>query len=1092
MKRTLLFLGLSMLIASLASIRKTSLAGPDALPVSPVSLSNPDGQELELLKYDLRVAVHGALSLTEMEMTFRNNEGRQMEGRFQYLLPPGATISRFAKEVDGKLMEGEVVETQRARAIYRQVLHTLRDPALLEQDQGNKFSAKVFPIPANGTVRLVLGYTQTLAMKGGQRKLTVPLAGMPKIGEFNFSAVVRGDDDSLSAGSRQGLAVALEQAGALQTFSRRESNFKPEEDLVLDFRPAEGAAAGRALRAGNFEMLRFRPVLPERQGVLPEHWVFYFDTSASNADTEARRLEAVNRLEQELNRAARKGSLTAYAFDMDVERVQGYPLTAERDSLPKPVSWMLRQRHNLGATDLAAALKHLGEQARGDEKAQQFVLVSDGIATWGPTEAGEVVKALGAWPANDTLHALVIGNKQDAAMLNAIVEHTRGRVVTWALNKDFEKDAGRVLGELATPIGATFEFYAEGAEWLFPKRFTDVRAGDELIAFAQLEEGKSPKAGVIQRGLDGKVLSETALDAAPTEVSGFAPLLEREAYRACLAHLEKAEQNAGESRKAELRKQRIELSVKHRVLCPLTSLLVLETENDYERFGIDRKALADVLVVDANGIALKHRAEDDLALRPMPERPARRRQARGELKQAEQAAGEEAAEEALNKEADKADAESMDLAGLVIEKMRLMNHGDEENLERGYLREGQGAGQLAGRLRPLADTTGVDDGRADERIAVRESAAPAGPPATAAPATDPATTGRSAEAGAVPAMKPKRPEWVGQYNRKPSEGELKELLAKVQAAPLDRMLRNGLAEAEARIGNWDALLAECFEWLPFDAENPQVYEHLGTAAGRLGDAKTALRAFASVAEVAPRNAAYLERAGYLLLVAGKYDLAETMFRRALKERDDNANIHRGLAFGLWMAGRHAEAANVLENALGKTFDGRYGDVQRVMKEELGYVLRAWQAAWAKEPRQQGEQESPARKLAAKLGIDLQRTDALRVTLAWETDANDVDLHIVDPSGEECFYSHKQNASGLELYSDQTQGLGPEVIRTDRTQKGLYHVGVKYYNPGPMGVSRGVVFVLHPDAEGNLAQPRVVPFCLVPNGEEVRHLLALEF
>ena len=33
------------------------------------------------------------------------------------------------------------------------------------------------------------------------------------------------------------------------------------------------------------------------------------------------------------------------------------------------------------------------------------------------------------------------------------------------------------------------------------------------------------------------------------------------------------------------------------MLCPFTSLLVLETEQDYARFGIERRALADILTV---------------------------------------------------------------------------------------------------------------------------------------------------------------------------------------------------------------------------------------------------------------------------------------------------------------------------------------------------------------------------------------------------------------------------------------------------------------------------------------------------------------
>src|SRR5437667_656565 len=88
-------------------------------------------------------------------------------------------------------MEGEVVERLRAQAIYTEILHTLRDPALLETDQRNRFSARVFPIPANGTVRLLLGYSHLLPALNGERKLQVPVAGLPKINDFRFSVAVQ-------------------------------------------------------------------------------------------------------------------------------------------------------------------------------------------------------------------------------------------------------------------------------------------------------------------------------------------------------------------------------------------------------------------------------------------------------------------------------------------------------------------------------------------------------------------------------------------------------------------------------------------------------------------------------------------------------------------------------------------------------------------------------------------------------------------------------------------------------------------------------------------------------------------------------------
>src|SRR5213593_4834346 len=101
-----------------------------------------------------------------------------------------AAISRFAKEVNGTLMEGEVVERLRANQVYEQFLHQMRDPALLEQDQGNRFSARIFPIEANASVRLVLSYSALLPLESGTRRYTLPLRGIPAVKHFTFRAFV--------------------------------------------------------------------------------------------------------------------------------------------------------------------------------------------------------------------------------------------------------------------------------------------------------------------------------------------------------------------------------------------------------------------------------------------------------------------------------------------------------------------------------------------------------------------------------------------------------------------------------------------------------------------------------------------------------------------------------------------------------------------------------------------------------------------------------------------------------------------------------------------------------------------------------------
>ena len=65
----------------------------------------------------------------------------------------------------------------------------------------------------------------------------------------------------------------------------------------------------------------------------------------------------------------------------------------------------------------------------------------------------------------------------------------------------------------------------------------------------------------------------------------------------------------------------VSLSVKHRVLSDYTALLVLETEADYARFGIDRRALADILVVKDGRVAPQKRGPETVAAAP-PTPPA--------------------------------------------------------------------------------------------------------------------------------------------------------------------------------------------------------------------------------------------------------------------------------------------------------------------------------------------------------------------------------------------------------------------------------------------------------------------------------------
>ena len=1097
------FAGVLITLAALVVCESRPQATTSLKPC-PISLTNPDGQEMALEKYDLRVAVDGPLSLTEMEMVFRNPKPKQMEGRFLYLLPPGATISRFAKEVNGNLMEGEVVERLRAQAIYTEILQSMRDPALLEMDQGNRFSARVFPIPAGGTVRLLLSYSQRVPSDNGVRKVTIPLAGIPKIGEFTYSLVVN-DLPGQKLEPVEGFDVSETAAERLKTMrSIAKKDFVPQADLTFAFKSDANAPAIRAIHAGDYQMIAWRPevkIVDAEEAI--REWTFYFDTSASNADMEKRRLEAIDQIVSKIHDTKQRLS-SAFAFDVEVKPLQVVVHDQPGTYGPDSIVDQLRSRHALGATNMEVVLKHIGEQARAAKTPQRFVLVADGIATLGSREIRDLLAALGDWPEQHVLHALVIGSKQDEKTLTAIVEKTHGRVVTLPLNDEMDSNVPKVISELTRPIGRSYEFYDESADWIYPKTFRDVKPGSEMIVFSQLKKGSASKAGAVTRGMNNKPV-DTQLVTTAADVADFAPLLKREACAAYLDHLEKLEATETKPEKiAEMRKLRVELSTKNRVLCPLTSLLVLENEWDYQRFGIDRTSLADVMVVGANGIEMKARKSADLQLQAMTKPQAVRHAPRksADAEKSKELAADVSKLGAATPANAKADSETDDLVDGTDARRQLgggralRSRGSDGEYE---LKDAKDAMEQAQGGSGGAGDEGLESGATRirslsvERLARSEdraAAAPAGAQPPAPPAVAPIVAAAQQEQQASANGQPisgfagnrEAAGWANQEHP-PTAQQLQMLHEQVAGDPRNRALRNAYASALYRAKKWDELQGQAFEWMPFDPENPQVYEFLGKSATGLKDFDLALRAMTSIAEIAPNRAALLSRAGWLLLTAEKYEMAEQMFREALKNRKDDCNIYRGLALTLWLSGKYDVAAKELADAIKIDFNPRYGDVRRVLREELAYVIRAWATV-----------DAPAAgTFAQKNGMetDLQRTDAFRASLCWETDANDVDLHVIDPNNEECYYSHMHNVSGLELYSDQTQGLGPEVIRTAKTIPGKYYVGVNYFASGPMGVSRGVVVVMKPE-NGIVKKPEIVPFCLIPEGSDMRLITTINY
>lgn len=71
---------------------------------------------------------------------------------------------------------------------------------------------------------------------------------------------------------------------------------------------------------------------------------------------------------------------------------------------------------------------------------------------------------------------------------------------------------------------------------------------------------------------------------------------------------------------------------------------------------------------------------------------------------------------------------------------------------------------------------------------------------------------------------------------------------------------------------------------------------------------------------------------------------------------------------------------------------------------------------------------------------------IQITLTWNNEA-DLDLHVVDPNGEEIYWSHKTSLSGGYLDYDKIDGYGPENVYWEdgAAPAGVYKVYVHHYD-----------------------------------------------
>lgn len=407
LRRPGLLAALSLAAMFTAAAAQDRLPGP---PPVPARLVVPQARlPVQLRHVDVRTQVVGLAAMTRVELEFHNPNLRVLEGELQFPLLEGQSIAGFALDIDGELRPAVPVEKAKGQQVFEDVARVRVDPGLLEATQGNNYRLRVYPLPAQGTRRVVLEITETLAGAGEPRRLDwrLPLQFSGPVARLDVEVRIEGAAPLAAQLGAEALTLARDPGAAALSFSR--SNYQGADVLQVSLPAAapELALSYQVHRDRSYFYAEVPVPAQTAPRVPPKRIALVWDASGSGAARDHDKEFAVlDRYFQALGRTQTQVQVQLLAVRDVASPVESFVVSAGQ--------WQaLRRRLETLAYDGATQLGAMQPPAG----AELALLFTDGLGNYGSAPLA---------PPGIPTYALNAATSADATLLRHVAERSGG------------------------------------------------------------------------------------------------------------------------------------------------------------------------------------------------------------------------------------------------------------------------------------------------------------------------------------------------------------------------------------------------------------------------------------------------------------------------------------------------------------------------------------------------------------------------------------------------------------------------------------------------------------------------------------------
>lgn len=550
-----LFIGLYAQKMGMHIIQKQSTKFADSIKSPIIKLTGDvkkteKNPSLKILKIDVKVI--GNMATTTMDMTFYNDNNRVLEGELIFPLGEGQSVSRLALEVNGVLREAVVVDKNLGQKVYEQLLRKNVDPGLVEWVQGNTYRARVYPLPAKGTKRLVVAFEQELKQnQDGRLAYYQPMNYAQIIDEFDVHVEVL---KQIAANGENGVALNFKSEEDKMTGEIHHEFYLANTPLTFTIAiPANQKVFTELVEGKNYF---YAPVSIEpqtRAKKLPTSVVLFWDVSGSamgrNIDNEIRLLRSY---------LSRFNALPLKVITFAHQVISEKDFNISANYLSELESYLRTLEYD-GATNLAALNF---EQFTSGE----ILLFTDGLSNYGNN------KMNGSKVPITTISSSAQANYEQ---LKYLAETTGGQLINLSTT-EVQPALDMLLNEPLRIIDVSFnqDKSFDAPQEIFPVSGSIVQDQFSVAGIS----ASNPFELAVSYGFGNEKTGEKVIKINPLQAGFYQGMVKRIWAQKKINHLLlQAEKN---------KQQIVDCAVSNHIVTPFTSLLVLDRLEDYIQYKI--------------------------------------------------------------------------------------------------------------------------------------------------------------------------------------------------------------------------------------------------------------------------------------------------------------------------------------------------------------------------------------------------------------------------------------------------------------------------------------------------------------------------